>query len=314
MKMKIQLSLIFAAGILAGPLLAHAQAGYDYQTIDQPGATFTEVLGINNRGDVVGNGVIFPNTFPFVYEARTGTLTGVAPVAGYVDTAVVGISDNGVLVGSIFDGSVENGLIIDQNGASTVFDHPDAVAFTQARGVNNKGLVSGFYFSSTASTLVGFIYDPKTDSFTDIGDPSSLQTIAHGINSRGEVVGDSFFFNEDDPCPGSNDIVVRRAWLRKKDGSISYFQVNGLHTAARGINDAGSIVGFVNPAFSPPIKGFVVELDDSPCQSIAIADSDLLEFPEFDFLFPEGITNSGVIVGIVNDGNDHGFIATPAKD
>ncbi len=98
-------------------------------------------------------------------------------------------------------------------------------------------------------------------------------------------------------------------WLRATDGSISYFQVNGDATAARGINDAGSIAGFVDDALK--IKGFVVKLDGSPCQSLTVAGSDLLEFPGFDFLFPEGITNLGVIVGNVMGANQHGFIATP---
>jgi hypothetical protein len=37
----------------------------------------------------------------------------------------------------------------------------------------------------------------------------------------------------------------------------------------------------------------------------------LLEFPGFNFLFPQGITNSGVIVVQVGLAIAHGFIATP---
>ena len=92
---------------------------------------------------------------------------------------------------------------------------------------------------------------------------------------------------------------------------MTYFQVNGLWTAARGVNDEGSIVGFVtNPNNS--LTGFVVELDGSQCQAITVAPGDLLEFAGFDDTIPEGITNAGVIVGNARDGSgSHGFIARP---
>jgi hypothetical protein len=232
----------------------------------------------------------------------------VAPLAGYDGTSVSGITDSGVMVGSVLslEFSTRSGFIRGKDGTYAVFSHPEAPFFTEARAVNNDGLVSGV--AASIGTTVGFIYDPETDTFTDI--VPSILTIAHGINSKGAVVGDARFFNADDPCPGSIDPIVRVGWLRAADGSISYFQVNGLPTAARGINDVGSIVGFVmGPVES---KGFVVKLDGSPCQSLTVADNDFLEFPGFNHLLPEGITNSGVIVGIVRNefSFNHGFIAT----
>jgi hypothetical protein len=311
MNKKKQLLLVVAMGLLAGPIAAQAQ--YDYQTIDHPGAPDTQVFGINDRGAVVGNGFTNGFTFPFVYASKNGTFTDVAPVAGFDDTSVLGITDNAVMVGSVVDGSVTSGLIIDQNGASTVFDHPDAVSFTQARGVNNKGLVTGYRDDANDQFAPenGFIYDPKTETFTDI--VPSIFTIAQGINSGGDVVGSAIFdgnFGVPDPC-GSSDFV-QRGWLRTKDGTVTYFSVNGGATRARGINDSGTIAGFVNDPGSGLIKGFVVELDGSQCQSFTIADADLLHFPGAVFTFPGGIKNSGEVVGSYDDlTNIHGFIATP---
>lgn len=306
--LKSKLFAILALGLLAGPMATQAQADYDFQQIDHPGTPATSVLGINDRGDVVGNGFDNVDTFPFVFASKKGTLTDVAPAAGFAITSVLGITDSGVMVGSVvsMDFSTRSGFIRGKDGTFTVFSHPEAPSFTRARAVNNKGLVSGLRDTSTGTT-VGFIYDPKTDTFTDV--VPSFFTIAHGINSKGEVVGSAIFLNADDPCPGSPDPFVTYGWLRAADGSISFFQVNGQRTRARGINDAGFIAGFVND--SGKIKGFVVKLDGSPCESLTVAGSDLLEFPGFNRLFPEGITNSGVIVGSVDDPNLHGFIATP---
>ena len=321
MKKKNHLLAVLTVGLLVAPMLVQAQGAYDYESFNIPGSTFDQVFGINNRGDAVGNGFIAPDGFPYVYDTKKGMFTPVTPVAGFDDTAVLGISDKGVLVGSVtifganspFDDEV-SGLIIDQTGASTVFEHPDAVLFTQARGVNNKGLVTGFRDdpNDLFAQENGFIYDPKTGTFTDI--VPSIFTIAQGINSRGDVVGSAIFndaFGAPDPC-GSSNTFVRHGWLRTTDGSVTYFSVNGGATSARGITDSGTIAGFVDDPGSGLLKGFVVELDGSQCQSFTIADADLLHFPGSSLTFVGGIKNSGEVVGGYQDGTTSlGYIARP---
>jgi hypothetical protein len=310
MKMKTQILAILALGLLAGPIVAQAQ--YDFEQIDYPGASNTQIFGINDRGDVVGNGITDEGSFPFVYDTKKGTFTDVAPIVEFDATAVLGISDSGVLVGSVFDDDLlkESGLIIHKDGSSTVFDHPDAVSFTQARGVNNDGLVTG-YRDDPIVTSVGFIYDPEIPTFTDLN-PTSFFTIAQGINSQGEVVGSSNFSAANDPCVGLGNAFLRYGWLRATDGTVTYFEVNGSHTSARGINDEGSIVGFVFDLNDGKFKGINVELDGSQCQSITVAASDLIEVPGAEATFLAGIKNSGEIVGSYEDPtNSHGFIARP---
>ena len=232
-----------------------AQAQYDFEVIDYPGAPDTQVFGINDRGDAVGNGFSDLGNFPFVYDTKKGTFTDVAPIAGFDSTAVLGISDSDVLVGSVTVDVPfrESGLIFYKDGSTTVFDHPDAVAFTQARGVNNEGLVTGFRDDLNVPG-VGFIYDPEIDTFTDLN-PTSFFTIAQGINSQGEVVGSSNFTDANDPCPGLGNPFLRYGWLRATDGTVTYFEVNGSHTSARGISDEGSIVGFVIDLNDGKFKG-----------------------------------------------------------
>jgi hypothetical protein len=315
MKKKNKLLAVLAVGLLSAPMLVQAQGAYDYESINFPGSGFDQVFGINNRGDVVGNS---QDGFPYVYDSKKGGFTNVTPVAGFDDTALLGISDKGVLVGSVTNFDPDplldevSGLIIDKNGASTVFDHPDALLVTQARGVNNKGLVTGFRDSPDILFTPGFIYDPKTDTFTNI--VPSIFTIAQGINSQGDVVGSAIFDSDagaPDPC-GSSDQFVRRGWLRTNDGSVTYFSVNGGATSARGITDSGTIAGFVNDPGSGLNKGFVVELDGSQCQSFTIDDADLLHFPGSSGTFVSGIKNSGEVVGSYDDGTTNvGFIARP---
>jgi hypothetical protein len=314
-----QLFLVIAVGVLVIPTVGQAQ-DYDYETIDFPGSVESQLSDMNERGDAVGFALIPPDILPFVYGTKKSAFTTIAPVASYDQTRIFGIADNGDTVGSVvdFDTGVQSGLILDRNGNVTVVDHPDSVGFTQARGINNRGLVTGWAQVAAGPTpllnrFVGFMYDPKDGSFIDI-DTSRL-TIAKGINSRGDVVGSSLvgsLFGVDDPC-GNDSFSARYAWLQTADGNITYFTVNGQSTStnARGISDSGTIVGWVSGPSG--VKGFVTEIDGTQCQDITIADEDLLEYPEAQQTFGLGITNSGVVIGEYVDasGSPHGFIATP---
>ena len=311
------LKLIAAVALMAGPLVTQAQ-GYDYQSVDYPGASFSNAFGATQRGDVVGNGSIDPDSFPFIYDIKKGTFTNIAPVAGYDFTGVIGISDTGVVVGSVDDAAagITSGLILARNGMATVFDHPSAAGFTQARGVNNLGLVTGYRavdpVDSDTEFAAGFIYDPTTDTFTDI--VPSYFTLPQGINGRGDVVGSALFieaFGTPDPCGSAPSAYY--GWLRTADGNVTYFNVNGLRTRARGISDSGTVVGFVSDPATGEVKGFATELDGTQCQMITIADEDLLQFPGAINTFPANITNSGTITGSYQyePGSGGGFIATP---
>jgi hypothetical protein len=306
-KEKDRILALLAMGFLAGPIVVQAQ--YHYQQLDYPGTQATQVFGVNDRGDVLGNGYGDPDIYPFVYELKKGTITDVAPLAGY-STTVVAINGRGDIVGSVDDGTTASGFIRDKQGNFTVFSHPDAVFLTNARGVNNGGLVTGFRDDENG-LFIGFIYDSKSGIFTDLI-PKSVFTIAQGINKRGEVVGDSIFL-ENDPCPGLSG--NRYGWFRAADGIVTYFEVNGSsNTRARGITNEGLIIGAFFDAGDGRIKGFRTELTGPPpCLSITVAADNVIEFPGAVATFPQDITKAGDISGsyLDPDGNFHGFIATP---
>jgi len=312
MKKKNQLLAALAVGLIAGPLVAQAQ--YRYEVFDHPDADGIQVFGINNRGDVVGNVTDEVGGTPFVYDSKKGTVTDVAPSAGHLDTGLVASNDAGVMVGSVVNlaETMTSGFIRDGQGNFTIVDHPLGVGFTQFRGVNNIGLVTGFRADASVNiNIVGFIYDPKSVTFTDII-PTSYNTIAQGINSKGEVVGSSNFTPETDPCPGLGNPFLRYGWLRATDGTVTYFEVNGSHSSGRGINDQGSIAGFFLDLNDGYFKGYIAELDGTQCQSLTLGPSDILDVPGTDETIAAGINNAGVISGGAGSGDSSiGFIARP---
>ena len=307
--MVMSMKAVLAAGLLMalGPMAAQAQ--YEFMQISYPGQAETQVFGINDSGDAVGTG-FNPSEFPFVYASMDGTLTDIAPAADYASTSLIGINDAGVIVGDVLglDLATTSAFIRSKDGTYTVFSHPDAVSLTSARGVNNRGMVTGFR-DAADGTFVGFIYNSRKGTFTDFL-PSAL-TVAHGINSKGDAVGDARF--EVDPC-GGPDPFVRYGWVRRaKDGSITFFQINGQPTVPRGISDSGTIVGRTSDPSTLDQKGFVIAVPETSCESVAVEASEFLQFPGSSFTNPEGVTNSGDIVGIFQNGsgNFQGFIATP---
>jgi hypothetical protein len=283
-----------------------AQAAYVFTQIDPPGATSTQVFGINNRGSVVGFDTA-DTGLSFVYRWRSGTFYDIAP-PDLVVAAVVGINDVGIMVGTVSGRLSEVAFIRTRGGTYVFFSHPDAVRFTEARAVSDGGLVTG-YRDAGDGTTVGFIFDPATGVFTDIV-PSQF-TIAQGINMVGDVVG-SANLDADEACPGAP--AGSYGWLRRADGSVTFFRVNEHDTDARGINDSDLIAGDVIDPVTEERKGFTLRLGSDACESPTIPDTRLLDFPGYDATIPEGINNAGVLVGIVYNLDDvsfHGFIATP---
>lgn len=320
---KLKRNLVSAAvvGALALSAAVSAQDAYDYAPIDYPGADRSQVFGVNERGDAIGNafadgpgGTI--DRFPFVYDIRKDRFTLVDDVAGFDATSVLANNNRGDIVGSVFDEAIprESGVLIDKKGRAEVFDHPDAVSVTQPRAINNRGVVTGFRDNNDPFDFqVGWIYDPKRGTFTDI--VPSAATIAQGINGRGDVVGSATFFTQDDPCnpgapPGGS---VGYGWLRTTDGNVSFFTVNGERTRARGITDSGTIVGWTLNETTGEVRGFVTDAEIGYCEDIAVGPDGILAYPGAQATFAQAITNWGAVVGSYNDatGEVQSFVAVP---
>jgi hypothetical protein len=303
-------STILVLSGLAGAL--PAQAAYTIKTIDYPGALNTQFWGINNAGQIVGladfDGGTTPSVF-FVYDPRTRTFTPIPNVPG-MRTAAIGINKAGTVVGSAeaLDSSFSSGLMIN-GGAFSFFSHP-GFSYTQGRSINDSGLVAGFAADSTGSSSIGFLYNPLTTSFT-VFLPSEV-TIAHGINKHGQVSG-SARFEAGDAYPGSPD--GRFGFMRRTDGSIDLFRVNGSgnETSARGLTGTGRIAGFFEDSDTGRTLGFVGSLSRLANYVLTVPAADVLDVDGSVATFVEGMSESGKVVGFWTDssGYSHGFIGTP---
>jgi probable HAF family extracellular repeat protein len=171
--------MLMTSGILLG-LLAQVKAGsYTYITIDEPGSTSTELRGINNAGQIVGESSLHS------FLLSNGSFTPIAVPVAKIFTRVFGINDIGQIVGyyqqEISPQNRLHGFVL-SGGIYTTLDVP-AQTVTAATGINNAGQVVGTtYTPFSGGTTHGFLY--SGGSYTTFDMPGAMfGTGAHGINS-----------------------------------------------------------------------------------------------------------------------------------
>ena len=264
-------------------------------------------FGINDKGQVAVNSA--DGSKAGIY--RNGIFTPLPPTpAGYSKISVYGINNAGTIVGGAYpptDPTHEQGFVL--IGSKYTFFSRQGWSNTEARAIANSGLITGYNRTDDLSTSAGFVYNPATNTFTDATPPGSGAgfSTAQGMNAAGRISGDG---RSADPNVGRYAFVWQQQTIVKGTDQLLPFlarsQIVGADSAARGINDAGLIVGFSNPG-SPvgwvgnDARGFQLLVPpggDAPGVGVAC----------------EGINNLNQVVCDVMDpnGNSVGdFIGTP---
>ncbi len=294
--------------VLNGPFISSTYVfrSIDYQIVNKqivPGGTFTQMVGINNRG-VIPLEIVDRDTNLAVALLYEGGTFVPLPVAPGVEIAPTGINDAGVVVGSAttIPYTVETGFIL-TNGIYRFFVQP-SFDNNEPRGINTAGLVVGFSYPQDALTATAYIFDPSSSTYTSFTVPGAPVTIATGINDAGQAVGNSYA-----SVFGSHQWADPSAFLRQPNGALQSFRINGRPTAARGINNKGLITGWVRDTMGLS-QPFVA---DSSGYQLLSCPANICPNPVD--VGGEAINDDGLIVGTWFDaaGGIHGFIATPAS-
>jgi len=279
----------------AGP--AHAVT-YTFQNIIDPlNPTFTQALGINTAGTIVGygnatifNGFQLTSPASFTRENFPGATGG---------TQVVGIDSAGNTVGFYINpDATTHGFFKPAGGMFQTVDQPGSV-FNQLLGINQNGSeIAGYSsFIDVAGATGQQAFSLIGTTYTNINNllPANSNSQATGVNNSGEVVG---FYQ----IPGTTNFSA----FIDVAGAITSFQVPGaISTQALGVNGLGQIVGdFVDNM--GVMHGFLdsggvfTTLDPTGSTATTI----------------NGISNSGTVVGFYVDanGNTIGTVGTPIPE
>ena len=259
--------LAMATALLCFGVGGRAQAGFTFTTIQFPGSNFTDALGINNAGEIVGGyetptairgyllsgGTytttdlltthLFPaginNTGQIVgeYGNSQGFLLNRSPlgfttidIAGFHSTTPSGINDAGQIVASAADASSRSHGFLLSGGNTTEIDVPSSFN-VQAFGINNAGQIVGAFTRTLTSSNLGFLLSQGT--YTTIQFPGALSTEAQGINDAGEIVGRYTDTNN-----------IEHGFLLSGGNYTSIDIPNATFTSAFGINNTDQVVGF----------------------------------------------------------------------
>lgn len=233
---------------------------------------------VNPATDTIGAGSFPPNTFDMALAMNNGGQV----VGTYNNWSQPFRSDAG---GSYVDFG-DRGF-----GGATATSINDA---GQATGIVNTSAAGDARVFRTAPN--GLITDAEL--FESLGAASAWGVDA--INTTGQVVGQQGAEAFRTDPNGSTGFTLLGTTLMQPGGSTSWAQ-----SSARGINDAGETVGFVQNADGSVKRAFISGANGEP-----VALTDLGEFGTYTQFTAEAISNQSVVVGYMTGGGNpqHGFI------
>lgn len=216
-----------------------------------PASTQTQATGLNNSG--VSTGFWAPtNTgtdqdYGFIRLNNHGTpiwlsVNDVLVSSTPLVNQVLGVNDNSVAVGFYNDSAGNShGFAYSVPAATfTAFDIRGSVS-NAATGINNKGLVSGFFTVQSTGITFGYLKSlSKNGLLQSFRVPGSKTTQFLGVNNSGVAVG--FYIGKDTFPHGVLFNPASGAWVAVNDP----FGAQG--TTLNGINDKGQVVGFYTDA------------------------------------------------------------------
>jgi probable HAF family extracellular repeat protein len=243
-----------------------------------------KATGINDNGVIVGT-----------YQTASGNWQSFAytQTSGYSDigagsnTTVNAIADTGQYFGTTtapLGGQYSQAYLNYGNNTSLSFDFPgashDPGQGTFGAGINKFGATVGSYGSYDYDKSIDqgypvyttFAYRYDSNGFTDLTPFGADSSIARGINSYGDVVGNyTVTYTDDQGVP----VDTRQYDLYYHNGQDVTFYAgdNEIASDLYGINDSGVIVGDVEIPGFPGVEGFVAipkgqsltpEFDDGP--------------------------------------------------
>jgi probable HAF family extracellular repeat protein len=258
-------------------------AAYTFTNVEIPGALFTRLFGINDRGDLVGVYRMPGSTVKGFLLRNTGGLVTIE-VPGAALTFARDVSNTGVIVGSYTDQNGLNHGFVYQNGMYQQLDAPGSID-TLAFSITESGRVGGAWIDADGFQH-GFTLEDNV--YTTIDCPGPAPTMVLGMAANGTIAGDCA------PDGVSAYLLTGGAFeLVGVPGALqtSFFGVNSLKEAVGAYFDADGVE-----------------------HGLVYRNGELLTVDEPSATFSTRIWRvnaSGVIVGVVD--RNRAFVAVPVK-
>ncbi|MBZ5663202.1 MAG: hypothetical protein LAO30_01225 [Acidobacteriia bacterium] len=267
---------------------------YNFQTINYPNDTFTQLLGINNTNEIAGYHGADTNK-GFTYSLKTAKFTDLN-YPGSQQTQVIGINNDPFKVSGFYVSKHKTVGFTDYQGTFTSVAFPKK-SFNQLLSQNDYGQAAGYYSTKAdgSGPDTAYVFDEDGGVFEAFTIPGSVSAQATGINNASSVCG--FFVDA---------AGVNHGWLR----ILGHFHVldypGSTGTQALGLNNKGLVVGFWTDT-SGNTHGFVYTV---ATQSFVSVDDP----SGIGSTVVNGINDNGVLVGFYGAAPlNSGFVASPQE-
>jgi hypothetical protein len=211
-----------------------AQAGpVSYITINPPNSVNTQIVGINDKGEIAGGYSDGVGNRGFI-RATDGTITTFDPSAVGA-TTISGLSSKGAVAGTYNTNSTPQvGFVRERNGNILApYTFPSSPG-TTATGVNASNVVIGVYDGSDYHGHGYVAAGGPNGGYVSFDPPGSIATTPICINDAGVIAGD---------WEDTNQVI--HAFVMTADGTITEWDPPGsVLTFVQGINETGSITGY----------------------------------------------------------------------
>jgi probable HAF family extracellular repeat protein len=213
------------------------QARWVIRDLGMPAAYSIQVVGINERGQIVGSSVT-PIGSRHAFLWQNGRMTDLGTLGGLFSSATA-VSDRGQIIGlSAITGNRLFHPFLWQNGRMTdLAKRRLRVKGTYAAidtygeglvGINERGQVAGT--STVTGQRRGYLW--QEGRMTDLGTLGSGDSYVSAMNERGQVVGGS-----------TTKRGERHAFLWEKGKMIDLGTLGGTRSEAAMVNERGQVVG-----------------------------------------------------------------------
>lgn len=288
---------------------------FTYKAIDIPGATETQVRGVNSSGEIVGfykttpcveTFIQFPNCPVRGFKIVNGVVTKLL-VPNSTWTAIMGVNDYGDLVGfAITSDTGAHGFLWKHQNTITYFNTaeagPNSDVHTVAMSVNKALVVGGAdWFFSDSSPVNGWVWANGVFGTMNPGQSVSGTCCwgVNGISNNGFLSGQNFYQDFDS------------AWF-KSAKDADFFLFNSSDTVGTGVNSNGDVIGYTgggNGFFAAHIESNEGTNDATEVKPTFIK----VAFPNAKATYPFGLSDTRMVGGTYVDSNGgiHGFVATP---
>src|SRR5271166_6311358 len=282
----------FAVSIALLLCVSISAQNYNFQTVNYPGDTFTQLLGINNSLNIAGYHNFAQNS-GFTLRLPSNFTTENYP--GSMMTQITGINNGKTTDGFYVDNNNVTHGFTDINGNYATVDFPGTV-FNQLLGQNDMGQASGYYSMSQNNSTpdTPYVYDELGGGvFQVINIPAAVGGAqATGINNSQQISG--FYIDSQGVNHG---FLLNFGLLVTLDAPSSNF------TQALRLNNKGQVAGtYMDQGCNT--NGFV--------WTSAGGFQTIDEPNGFGTTVVNGINDKGVLVGFYGTSpNNSGFVAFP---